>query len=248
MDGLLRLVSGYNPRNDKFSRFPDDFITLDTYSIGFAHWWSKYAPELLLKLPEHLITYAWGTTKEEFKEKIEAIPWNKGKNRMRDYDFLPWLCAGWYEIGLHPIVVKAEADFWKNECAVPSMKACKDLGVTDKATFACTARIANSRGASNAKKWLKRSLKKYTAEADVREYLMNDLYDHGERLVRIEKMQEFSGKLETYKDALRWYPLISLKPVRIDGSTPNWYSPPINGEPSFSDRTVSGNHIDLCMQ
>jgi len=229
-DGLLRLVSGYRPSSDKFSRLPDDFISLDTYSIGIAHWWSKYAPKMLNGIHEKLIKHAWGMDRKSFFKELKKFPLDKGKGRLSDHKNLPWLLAGWYEIGRHPHVVFAQVQFWLTECAYPALKICADYDLKDNATLACLARIANSRGSSNAKKWLKRTMKalgRGASESEIRNHLMYDIYDHGERLERIYNMKNFDGVINVDMP-LEWTAGlksdIDFSQIRQNGTVPEWMS------------------------
>jgi peptidoglycan hydrolase-like protein with peptidoglycan-binding domain len=60
--GAIRLVTGYDAARRTVNRGWDSFTTLDTFSIGIAHWWSDTAPELLAEIarrePE-LAAWAW---------------------------------------------------------------------------------------------------------------------------------------------------------------------------------------------
>jgi len=231
-DGLLKLVSGARTKKGKmvFSRAPDSWISLDEFSIGFAHWWAATAPELLAQIANRVPTlaaHAWG---DEIAEKMTSEDWiasqiraKRGKRPHQSrYD---WLLAGWWEIGLHPDVIQVCIESWLKDYTPAGLRYMKEQGWRKATTLAGLIRVTNSRGAGGMRSLLKKTMSK-TGSGDenlVMETLFFDeaLYDHPNRWERIISMAEFHGNAPTVIVCA-----VDASPppvVRVDGSIPSWY-------------------------
>ncbi len=226
-DGLLRMISGYNPRKNRFSRGPDSLTSLDTYSLGIAHWHAETAPEMLEHLPDYLIKYAWGVDKEEFLDYLENIDSKRGKQRLRR-ELYPFV-RGWYEIARHPAVIAVQAEAWLGKYAKRAWKTCSQNGLFSALAFACVARVTNS-SYSRAGKWvakIRRRHPEYTEEEVCAELFGPRYDDHPDRFDLIKTYPEFKGLIPLSIESLlsQWsVPKVtpSLKPYRHDGSLPLW--------------------------
>jgi len=115
-DAMLRLVSGWN-ESGEFSRVPKDWISLDEFSIGIAHYWADTAPKLLADFvaafPE-LSAEAWGEAKaiqmrEEIwlRSQIRALTGKRAHQAKYN-----WLCAGWWFAARKPQAISWQATEW----------------------------------------------------------------------------------------------------------------------------------------
>lgn len=158
-DGMLRLVSGYNPKNGTTSRPGRSFITLDHYSISFSHYFSGNAGPFLAYLMEHCPKDAidcFGADKAEkmknpryILKMFKKITGQEG--RVKHYPEMSWLSSGWWAFGSRPAVVQASADFWLGQYTPRGVQIAKKLKMYDELRgenggqllAACT-RLANS--------------------------------------------------------------------------------------------------------
>jgi len=231
-NGLLRLVSG--SRSDKgqivFSRSPDSWISLDEFSIGFAHWWADTAPDILEAIADELPSiarHAWGgavavamTDLAWIRDQIRV---KRGKRpHQHKYD---WLLSGWYEIGLHPDVIGLCVQEWL-ECYPPhGVQKMKAEGWKRATTLAGLIRMANSRGNGGMKSLIRKAtaLAETNDETDIvrTAFYHHTLYDHPNRWDRIKRMPHFKG---TAPKSMNLAPLAAYEGpvVRGDGSTPGW--------------------------
>lgn len=228
--GLCRLVSGWRVqrRGHSFSRGPDSWISLDTYSVGFAHWWAKTAPNIFdvicTKCPE-LAVYAWG---EEPAAAMMNPQWLRTfappkRGKMGHDPHLDGLLAGWHAIARHPDVIRICAEEWLDNYVPAGLELMKKYGWEKGASLAGLVRITNSRGSSGMKKIIRKAINIVGSSAnedDVIEmaFVHKDLYDHPERLELIRTWPEFRGNAPfvVSTDSLNF----DVAPRRVDGSIP----------------------------
>ena len=164
--GMIRLVSGYSTSRKTFNRGLDSFITLDTYSLGIAHWWAESAPELLSELatkePE-IASWAWGDKVAILLQDedwlLEIIPPKRGKKQYDDS--LAWLLAGWWACARHPRVVRIQVETWFQEYINRALNVANSMHWTDHLAsdiggkiLAALTRAANSgKGARHIRKF-----------------------------------------------------------------------------------------------
>jgi hypothetical protein len=230
--GLLRLVSGHrrSKGRDIYSRAPDSWISLDELSIGFAHWWADTAPDIFEAIADDLpklAAHAWGP---ELAESMTGQKWIRGQIRVKrgkrphqtKYD---WLLAGWWEIGLHPEVIRLCAEDWFEDYTPHGLARMKTEDWKKGTTLAGLIRMTNSRGAGGMKSLVRKAKKiaKSDDEDEVLEtaFCHHELYDHPNRWERILDMKEFEGAAPK---RMRTGNLQKIEgPVaRVDGSTPAW--------------------------
>lgn len=138
--GMLRMVSGYKPSRGTVSRGPDSWISLDTYSVGIAHWWAKTAPKLFariaLEAPD-LARWAWGSERAEKMEDkrwlpSQVKPRRRKNQKVKGHDSrLDWLCAGWWAIARHPRIVRIQCDHWLGNYPASARRHAEKLGWSD---------------------------------------------------------------------------------------------------------------------
>ncbi|MEP2706516.1 MAG: hypothetical protein ABJQ71_05940 [Roseibium sp.] len=226
--GLCRLVSGWN--GEVFSRGPDSWISLDTYSIGIAHWWADTAPnifdEICAQHPE-LAVYAWG--KEAASEmmnpqflKVFAPP-KRGK--MRHDPHLDGLLAGWHAIARHPDVIRTCVEEWFDNYVPAGIELMKKHSWKKGTSLAGMVRITNSRGNSGMKNIIRKAIKRVGSNANEDKiirtaFVDKNLYNKPERLELIQSWPEFSGiaPSSVSTDSIDF----DAAPRRVDGTTPQF--------------------------
>lgn len=157
---MLRLLTGRSVTSSGktiYDREVDDFVTLDTYSLGIAHWWSGTAPGQLLqplanKFPE-LAEEAWGKKaadllKNNPKKVMEITGIEKGHRRYNPRT-LSWLVAGWYHVARRPEVIAFMVELWCTDYVSKGLNRCKshkmDLtGSNGGLILAAVTRMCNS--------------------------------------------------------------------------------------------------------
>lgn len=233
LSGLLRLVSG-SKGGGKFSRGPDSWISLDTVSVGIAHWWAATIPDLFARFavekPE-LVEWAWG------KEAAAAM---RNPNFLRGYlqakrgkmphnKKFDWLLAGWYEIARHPEIIKICVDRWLLSYLPPSVSVMRIYQWKRGDTKAGLVRLTNSRGSAGMSSLVKSAVKKIksTEEQEVLPYVYTELYKKPDRWKAITSWPQFKEPYEKNGESL----LVSdrldyvLSPIcRVDGTAPAFLS------------------------
>jgi hypothetical protein len=228
----IRLVGGRKHRKGEvvWSRGPDSFITLDGYSVGLGHQWSKYYPEDLAEMAkEHpeLVTWAFG---EELAAKLcdpkflEAeIPSKRGfDNKGYWKEEWGWFIAGLYEISRHPLWIRNQvSELLKKPKA--GLKEARERGWTREITVAALGRYANSRGNGGMRRDVRRVVEKlgHARELEVIEYLYLEYRDYESRWKKLKKA--FSDKCDSAPGSIssrrfNW----DAKPCRHDGSVPKF--------------------------
>lgn len=232
--GLLRLVSGHRKSHGRevFSRGPDSWISLDEFSISFAHWWANTAPELLAEICEdapRVAAWAWG---EAVAEAMRSEDWIRSKIRVKRgkrahqsrYD---WLLSGWYEIARHPAVIAVCVDHWVEMTVPDALREFDRRGWSRAQSLAALVRVVNSRGGGGMRSLLRKAerLSDSDSEEAVIETLYHraDLYNKPRRLKRIKSMAEFRGGAPGLSKLPGVSSLdMSAPVVRVDGSSPEW--------------------------
>lgn len=135
--GMLRMVSGYSPTRGTVSRGPDAWISLDTYSVGIAHWWARTAPTLFARIALEapaLATWAWGSERARKMEDprwlpSQVKPRRRKNQKVRGHDpRLDWLCEGWWAIARHPRVIKIQCEHWLGNYPASARTHARKLG------------------------------------------------------------------------------------------------------------------------
>jgi hypothetical protein len=115
--GAIRLVAGYDAARRTVNRGWDSFTTLDTFSIGIAHWWADTAPELLAEIARRepdLAAWAWGSKTAELLADEDWLPSRhppqRGKKTLSAD--LHWLLSGWWACARHPSVARIQCEQW----------------------------------------------------------------------------------------------------------------------------------------
>lgn len=157
---MLRLLTGRNVTKSgkiTYDREVDDFVTLDTYSVGIAHWWAGTAPDQLLqplanKFPK-LCEEAWGkeafTLLKDSPKKVMSITGIEKGHRRYNPRTLSWLVAGWYHIARRPEVIAFMVELWCGDYVSKGLERCKrfkmDLsGSNGGLILAAVTRMCNS--------------------------------------------------------------------------------------------------------
>ena len=176
LGGVLRLLTGraVNSRGViTYDRSPDDFITLDTYSLGVAHWWSGTAPKQLLlpmvtRLPD-AAAHAWGEACVALLREpaeVERVTGTRTGHTRYNPRSLSWLAAGWWEIARKPHALALQMELW----AAHYIRAALDLiarldlpvrqitGGDRGVALAAIARMCNS-GPAIAERAIKRTFR-----------------------------------------------------------------------------------------
>lgn len=224
--GLMKLVSGAKLQKDGlvFSRAPDSWISLDTFSFGFAHWWAMTAPKLLSSFTEkhrELSVYAFGDHGlDDLKKTTALIDAKRGKMpHNKKYD---WLLAGWWEIGQHPDLVRHTVDYWIENYTNEAMKIMKEMKWENKTSFVGLCRIANSRGNGGMRSMFSTCLRenKKLDENSLMKVLFDKYYNYPQRWVDINSYPEFNGKFDFKCENNLKFDRSLVK--RVDGSLPKW--------------------------
>lgn len=226
---MLRLVGGYDRKRETWSRGWDSWISLDTYSVGVAHWWSETAPDLFATIANEVPGLAaWGWGDEGLAilrdpDRLRELTGTKRGKMPHDPD-LDWLLAGWYEIARHPAAVRIQARTWLENYGGWAWSAHRRYGWKGAASLAGLARMRNS----GAQRYVERALDKLGRDADENEVMklaMSDgYYDHPERWDAILADPVLAGRVTACPtvDDLR----LETEIVRTDGSKPEWSKNP----------------------
>ena len=160
LSSMLRLLTGRSVnRSGKvtYDREVDDFVTLDTYSVGIAHWWAGTAPDqlfqpLVQKFPA-LAEEAWGKEgakilRDSPKKLMEITGVEKGHRRYNPRT-LSWIVAGWYHVARRPEVIAFMVELWCRDYVSKGLGRCRtfkmDLsGANGGLILAAVTRICNS--------------------------------------------------------------------------------------------------------
>jgi hypothetical protein len=158
-DAMFRLVSGWEARRGTFSRVPKDWISLDEFSIGIAHFWADTAPKLLAgfvaSLPD-LSAEAWG---EDTARKMRDEDWIRDQIRVltgkRPHQArYNWLCSGWWYAARREDAMAWQATEWLRKYGRSAKRTIKHFDWTDHLSepdggriLAAVIRMANSGGA-----------------------------------------------------------------------------------------------------
>jgi len=137
--GMLRLLTGRTVRQGgvvTYSRGPDDFISLDTYSVGIAHWWAETAPSKLLaplcaRWPDEAAA-AWGGDRLPTLRDPAALRRLTGTTRghMRFGESrLRWLLDGWWEVARRPHWLAAQVEVWAQDYIGEALAVASAAGV-----------------------------------------------------------------------------------------------------------------------
>lgn len=220
--GMLRLVSGYKPSRDVFSRGLDSYISLDTYSIGIAHWWASTAPKLISKVVRAApgaAEAAWGArVAQAMRDPAwlrRQIPPKRG--HMRHDPDNDWFLAGWWQIARDRIAVRVQIETWAKTYVNKAYRLADqydfDLGTDDGGKIlAGLARMCNS-STSIARRSIKTG-RKLKPHADQLEQLKAGFhtsrsdggYGKPKRWKVISSWEEFEGPApsELVFDSLNW--------------------------------------------
>lgn len=162
LGAMLRVLTGRSVGSKgvvTYSRGPDDFITLDTYSAGIAHWWAATAPEkLLLPIVERLPSLAlnaWGEDCASLllhPHKVEAITGTITGHTRYDPRTLSWLAAGWWWIARQPAALALQVELWAQDYIGAALDLVDELklplreldGASQGVVLAAIARMCNS--------------------------------------------------------------------------------------------------------
>lgn len=225
--GLMKIVSGQKSTKNgaTFSRPPDSWISLDTFSLGFAHWWSSTAIRLLNEFSiknEFLSNYAFNDAPvQDIKWLSSVITPKKGKMpHNKKYD---WILSGWWEIGLHPDTMDFCVKYWLDNYAQESLETAFKYGFKNASTFAGLCRISNSRGTGGMRSMLSKCAKenKKLNEKELMEKLFTDYYKYPDRWDLIKSMKEFDCNIPNSLSSKNIKFNRSLV-ERYDGTKPSW--------------------------
>lgn len=155
---MLRLLTGrgVNSKGQPYyDREPDDFITLDTYSLGFPHYWAETAPKLLgeivRRLPEDSLA-AWGASGVAIIKdaaKLKSITGTETGARRYNPRTLSWLVAGWCFIARKPEALAAQVEVWAKSYIGEALGLCQEFdlpldGKEGGLVLAAVARMCNT--------------------------------------------------------------------------------------------------------
>jgi len=247
----VRLIGGYGKHSGGgWSRGPSSFITLDGYSVGISHQWSKHFPDDLADFardyPE-LTAWAFGAeTAENLLDEAwmaRVLPPQRGFDSKDRWDLdWDWFPAGWWEIAYHPTMIRWQvADLLKKPKA--ALKVMKEHGWTKESTLAALGRLANSRGSGGMRKAVRQTIEAVgDDEDDVIRHLYFDKYSYEDRYERIMGM--FSSDRGTAPSSVSADRLdYDVDPVRPDGSYPRYWL--LNVDPTSSGVSVADYPIDM---
>lgn len=137
--GMLRLLTAREVRRGgvvTYSRGPDDFITLDTYSLGIAHWWADTAPQKLLaplvrRFPADAEA-AWGAVSARVLQnpaEVKRITGTARGHRHFDGGALRWLLNGWWAVARRPHWLGAQVELWAADYIGEALAIARAQGV-----------------------------------------------------------------------------------------------------------------------
>lgn len=230
--GLLKLVSN-SKGGGKFSRGPDSWISLDTVSVGIAHWWAGTLPNLFSKFAQEkpaLCVWAWGDKPAELmkdpnflKEHLQA---KRGKYPHNNK--FNWLLSGWYEISRHPEIIGICCREWLESYVPPSNIIMEKYHWKKGTTKAGLIRLTNSRGSKGMFSLIDKGIKelKSKAEDKVMPFVYETLYEKPDRWKSILSAKEFKKPFENSQGqsllTVKELDFMSPEVVRTDGSKPGF--------------------------
>jgi len=233
VSGLLKLVSNYKGEG-KFSRGPDSWISLDTVSVGIAHWWAQTMPALFVRFarekPE-IAKWAWGEEAAEAMKDpqflVKHLNAKRGKGpHNKKFD---WLLSGWYEIARHPEIIQICADQWLNSYVPPSCGIMEKYHWKRSDTKAGLIRVTNSRGAGGMSSMVREAVNLLGSKSEkkVMPYLFEKLYKKPSRWEKITSWPNFKQPFEKEGRNLlvsTEIDFVSAPIVRVDGTVPKFVS------------------------
>lgn len=164
LSGMIRLVSGRKTSRMggyHYSRGLDSLITLDTISIGIAHWWAgtiakQIAKPLAERLPREVVDAAWGPEGFAILTDPERLDKILGDERgLRRYNpvRLDWFAAGWRAVARRPDAAAIQIGVWVKHYVGEALAVARefnmDLGGRDGGLIlAAVARMCNTGPAS----------------------------------------------------------------------------------------------------
>lgn len=185
--GMMRLVSGYTPPRQgsmsglgTFSRGPRSVISLDTLSIGIAHFWAATIPAHMVgmfsRVPK-LCLYAFMLHADKPLDDRDwwagQVPQRKGKGPIT-VD-LAWFVSGWRWLLSQPDAMTAHADLWLAKYARKAVKiASSHFGASSLQSrdggiiLAAVTRMTNS---GPANRWIKAAKKRVGRRSNPRDIL-----------------------------------------------------------------------------
>lgn len=136
LGAMLRLLTGRGMDSKGqvyYDREPDDFITLDTYSLGFAHFWADTAPqkvlaEIVRRLPKESVN-AWGKPACDIlldPKKVKAITGVERGPRRYNPRTLSWLVAGWSRVARLPEALAVQVEVWLKDYVGEALAICAE--------------------------------------------------------------------------------------------------------------------------
>ena len=136
--GMIRLVSGRKTSRMggyHYSRGLDSLVTLDTISLGIAHWWAGTLAEQLLeplarRLPREVVDAAWGPEGFDILTTPKRLNRIVGDERgLRRYNpvRLDWLAAGWRAVARRPDAAGIQIGVWVKEYVGEALQVTREF-------------------------------------------------------------------------------------------------------------------------
>lgn len=207
INGMMRLVSGHR-KGSTFSRPPSSWVSLDSASIGVAHWWSKRMPSVLPLLlaglthsqRSHIVGEQLASDMADSSYIKRTLGSERGKTRFKPHH-LP-LMRGWYALSQHINVREAQVKFWIDSTMPKTLDIIEDVGWAldgdDGGRLAAgVARMVNSAPA-RAKRCLRVGMQRRGSPLEQLERAMSwpkteGGYGHVERWEAIKAQPRFVG-------------------------------------------------------
>lgn len=203
--GLLKLLTGFNPRNLEFNRWPRSVISLDTISAGVFHYWAMTLIEHVLEiLPDPSLAYIVFSEDAEPilnrpKEYFRPVA---GKNRMA-FHFADFV-VGWRILMSSGEMIRRHCNVWLDNYVGDALSIIDEKGWTPQLKspdgsriLAAVTRMRNS-GYVNKRLEVGEKVSKSSDPMKVLEAAYNtprkqDGYGKPNRWKKIQNWPEFEG-------------------------------------------------------
>lgn len=206
LGAAIRVVAGYDPLKDRFSRTRVSFQIYRGLELGWAHMAVDNASDILWDISTRIpkvAQFAWPDHATEMKQYnvCEGIVSGfRGLDKMpHAYD---WLAAGWYQIAPRGDVQSVYTERWYKDIAAKAIDWCRSDGIRDKRILVAGIRARNTSGTKL--ETLKRMVRELGETEGLKRFLVD--YAHDSLTRALWEWPIFDGPIDKYPEPsdIRW--------------------------------------------
>lgn len=211
LGAIVRLVAGYEPSDQTFSRTRISCQTFEGLELGWSHLagnkTARFLNAIALQLPE-VARYAWGEQGAQFAQLSFATSFcDQFKGKLSFPAGTEWFSAGWFQIAPRGDVQNVYLAQWADPHLTDAIAWMQANGLRQRQTLATAVRTRNS-GAPFTK--LKETIASLGEQAGLAAFLAS--YDQ-ERANKIRTWPEFQGQIDEWP---------TLAELNFGSSAPVW--------------------------